>query len=250
VSYWDGACSCGGLCSSTLSKTDERRRNESERRLMMTQLETNAPKPPHPKPAISRAFASRAPDLGPDHPNGVEGEVEKSEHLIWISCPYPVVLTGVQKTLEKANYVCREPQGSVLEAPLAVIYYPTGEEVKREIRRLQDLVPTTPVLVVGDPGDLSLARIALQAGARGFMHTEMKPSQIVRALSLATKGELVVPRELVPGLIAGETPPGLLALTARQRDPRTGGRGTDQRADSQAAIPHGGHHKTTPAANL
>src|SRR5918999_6109110 len=98
----------------------------------MTQLETNAPKaqhaptPPHSKPATSRALVSRATDLAPDHPNGVEGEVDKSEHLIWISCSYPVVFTGVQKTLEKANYVCREPQGSVLEAPLAVIYYPTG----------------------------------------------------------------------------------------------------------------------------
>jgi DNA-binding NarL/FixJ family response regulator len=147
----------------------------------------------------------------------VEGEVEKSEHLIWVSCPYPVVFTGLQKTLEKANYVCREPQGPVLEAPLAVIYYPIGEDVTREIRRLQDLVPNTPVLVLGDPGDLSLARTALQAGARGFIHTEMKPSEIVRALSLATKGELVVPRGLVPGLIAGETPPDL-ALTARQRE--------------------------------
>lgn len=190
----------------------------------MTQLETNAPKalhapkPPHPKPGISRALASRAPDLATEHPNGVEGEVEKSEHLIWISCPYPVVFTGVQKTLEKAGYVCRQPQGSVVEAPLAVIYYPTGEDVAREMRRLQDLVPTTPVLVLGALDDLSLARTALQAGARGFIHTEMKPSQIVRALSLAIKGELVVPRDLVPGLIAGEPPPDLLALTPRQRE--------------------------------
>jgi DNA-binding NarL/FixJ family response regulator len=190
----------------------------------MTQLETNAPKalhapePPHPKPGISRALASRAPDLAPDHRNSVEGEVEKSEHLIWVRCTYSVMFTGVQKTLEKAGYVCREPQDSVVEAPLAVIYYPTGEDVAREIRRLQDLVPTTPVLVLGDPGDLSLARTALQAGACGFMHTEMKPSQIVRALSLATKGELVVPRGLVPGLIAGERLPNLLALTARQKE--------------------------------
>jgi serine/threonine-protein kinase PknK len=46
----------------------------------------------------------------------------------------------------------------------------------------------------------------------------MRPEQIARALRLASRGEVVVPRELVAGLVKGEEPSNLLALSARQRE--------------------------------
>src|SRR3712207_7917921 len=47
----------------------------------------------------------------------------------------------------------------------------------------------------------------------------MQPSQIARALSLASEGEIVFPRELTAALINQEDqPPDLQALTPRQRE--------------------------------
>jgi DNA-binding NarL/FixJ family response regulator len=66
--------------------------------------------------------------------------------------------------------------------------------------------------------DLTVARAAFQAGARGFLHLGMQPSQIAHALRLACHGEVVFPRDMVPNLIREETPSELLALTARQRE--------------------------------
>ena len=50
-----------------------------------------------------------------------------------------------------------------------------------------------PVVVFGPQLDLPLARDALQAGASGFVHAEMMPDQLVRALAVAAEGELVAP---------------------------------------------------------
>ncbi len=106
--------------------------------------------------------------------------------------------------------------------PLA-IYVPrdkvVGEDVAREVTALQGLVPDASIVVLGlSSGDLPLAHAALRAGARGFLHLEMQPSQIARALRLACQGEVVFPRNMVTHLIGEETPPELPALTARQRE--------------------------------
>jgi hypothetical protein len=45
--------------------------------------------------------------------------------------------------------------------------------------------------------DLPLARDALKAGASGFVHARMAPNQLLRAVAVATKSELVAPRELL-----------------------------------------------------
>jgi DNA-binding NarL/FixJ family response regulator len=66
--------------------------------------------------------------------------------------------------------------------------------------------------------DLPLARDALQAGASGFVHAEMMPDQLVRALAVAARGELVAPRELLRYVVSEDTPANLGALSARQRE--------------------------------
>ena len=47
----------------------------------------------------------------------------------------------------------------------------------------------------------------------------MQPAQIVNAISLASSGEVVIPKELLRGLVVDEeTPTGAAALTSRQRE--------------------------------
>jgi DNA-binding NarL/FixJ family response regulator len=150
---------------------------------------------------------------------------------VWVECPYPLVTLGLKQSLQVAGYDVRhwrngsgaaahQQEGSA--PPCCVIYYPKAtedEDVAGQVERLRHLVPGAPVLVLGfDAGDLPLARAALRGGARGFLHLGMQPSQITRALSLASEGEIVFPRELTIALLNQEQPPDLLALTARQRE--------------------------------
>jgi DNA-binding NarL/FixJ family response regulator len=58
----------------------------------------------------------------------------------------------------------------------------------------------------------------LRAGASGFVHAEMIPNLLLRAVAVATKGELVAPRELLKYLWSEEEPANLGLLSARQRE--------------------------------
>ena len=139
--------------------------------------------------------------------------------LVLVECPYPLVSLGLNRMLRAAGYDVRSGQeGMALnEAPSAAICCPGEEDVAQQVKRLQDLVSGAPVLVLGFGDDLELARAALQAGARGFVHIGMKPSQVVRALSLATEGKVVFSREIIIGLIKEEAP-ATPVLTERQKE--------------------------------
>jgi DNA-binding NarL/FixJ family response regulator len=83
----------------------------------------------------------------------------------------------------------------------------------------QELSQGAPPVVVFSPQlDLPLARDALQAGASGFVHAEMMPDQLVRAVAVAAKGELVAPRELLRYVLTDDQSGDLAALSARQRE--------------------------------
>ena len=73
---------------------------------------------------------------------------------------------------------------------------------------------TPPILIFGSHLDLPPARIALRAGASGFVHAEMAPEQLARAITVTQKGELVAPRELPRLLLDEEEPANLGALSA------------------------------------
>lgn len=137
--------------------------------------------------------------------------------LIWVDCPYPVAAIGLAHILEgKARvHIGREIP---TENPLAIIFGTNGVEGLAEgVKRIREANPDAAVLVFGLHLDLPLASSALRVGARGFIHAAMEPEQIIRALKVAEKGEIVAPRELLEYLII-EDPKDLNVLSARQRE--------------------------------
>jgi DNA-binding NarL/FixJ family response regulator len=139
--------------------------------------------------------------------------------MIWVDCPPSVVTAGLARALERRARV-HIGSGPPEEAPSSVILCASDQEGLSEgVGRYRELSPdSTPVLVFGSHLDLSLAREALRAGASGFIHAAMTPDQLVRAVTVATKGELVAPRELIRYLIAEEEPANLSLLSTRQRE--------------------------------
>jgi len=104
--------------------------------------------------------------------------------------------------------------------PSCVILCASGDEDLHErVQSYRELSPNAPpVLVFGSQLDLPLAHDALKAGASGFVHAEMTPDQLARAVAVAAKGELVAPRGLLSYLLAEEEPANLAPLSARQRE--------------------------------
>jgi DNA-binding NarL/FixJ family response regulator len=145
---------------------------------------------------------------------------------ILLECPYPLITLGLKQVLRAAGYEVRSGhKGPAMEGKTLslAVYVPNdedvGEDVARGVKSLQGLVLDTPIVVLDLSGEMPHAHAAFKAGARGFLHLGMQPSQIAQALRLACQGEVVFPRELVSKLIQEEeTPPELLALTCRQRE--------------------------------
>ena len=138
--------------------------------------------------------------------------------LVWIDLPYPIAAIGLARILEGQArvHVGREPP--TYEGPLSIVFGTNGVEGLSEgVRRIRAANPIAPILVFGLHLDLPLAGAALRAGARGFIHAAMQPEQIIRAIEVATKGEIVAPRELLQYLIT-EASPDLNILSARQRE--------------------------------
>jgi len=93
------------------------------------------------------------------------------------------------------------------------------EGLSERVEFYQDLRPDAPPVVVFSPQlDLPLARDALLAGASGFVHAEMMPDQLARALAVAIRGELVAPRELLRYVLTNDQSVDLAVLSVRQRE--------------------------------
>src|ERR687897_2934900 len=139
--------------------------------------------------------------------------------LVWVDCPRSVVSAGLVRALEKQARVHQglKPPGDV---PSCIILCANRHEgLSERVMFYQELSPDAPPVVVFSPQlDLPLARDALQAGASGFVHAEMMPDQLVRALAVVARGELVAPRELLRYLLNEDVPANLGALSARQRE--------------------------------
>ena len=54
---------------------------------------------------------------------------------------------------------------------------------------IRELYPGVPLLVFGSQLDLGLACAALKNGADGFVHAQMDPAQVLRAVEVVQKGE-------------------------------------------------------------
>ena len=139
--------------------------------------------------------------------------------LVWVDCPRSVVSAGLVRALEKQARVHQglKPPGDVPSCIILCANSPEGLSERVEFyQELSQHAP--PVVVFGPQLDLPLARDALQAGASGFVHAEMMPDQLVRALVVAAKGELVAPRELLGYVLTNDQSGDLAALSVRQRE--------------------------------
>jgi DNA-binding NarL/FixJ family response regulator len=113
-------------------------------------------------------------------------------------------------------HVGRKPPG---ETPSVVVLGVGGTEgIVEGVERIRKETPGTFIVAFGLHLDLELARTALRAGARGFVHAGMTPDQIVRALSVAAKGQIVAPRQMLEYLIVNEQAADLDILSDRQRE--------------------------------
>jgi DNA-binding NarL/FixJ family response regulator len=139
--------------------------------------------------------------------------------LVWLDCPRSVVGAGLVRSLEKCATVhqgLKPPR----DVPSCIILCANGHEgLSERVKFYQELCPDAPPVVVFSPQlDLPLAHDALQAGASGFVHAEMMPNQLVRALAVAARGELVAPRELLRYVLTKDHSANLDTLSARQRE--------------------------------
>jgi DNA-binding NarL/FixJ family response regulator len=139
--------------------------------------------------------------------------------LVWVDCPRSVVSAGLVRALEKRAMVhqgLKPPR----DVPSCIILFANSpENLSERVEFYQDLSPDAPPVVVFGPQlDLPLARNALQAGASGFVHAQMMPDQLVRALTVAARGELVAPRELLRYVLTDDQSGNLAELSARQRE--------------------------------
>src|SRR5918999_4018068 len=139
--------------------------------------------------------------------------------LVWIDCPRSVVSAGLVRALEKRATVhqgLKPPR----DVPSCIILCANSNEgLSERVKFYQDLsLDAPPIVVFGPQLDLPLAHNALQAGASGFVHAEMMPDQLVRALAVAARGELVAPRELLPYVLTDDQSGDLAGLSARQRE--------------------------------
>ena len=139
--------------------------------------------------------------------------------VVWVDCSHSLVSTGLVRALEEKASV-HQGRNSPGKAPSCVILCAGGHEgLAERVEYYRGLSPDpVPVVVFGLQLDLPLARDALRAGASGFVHAEMTPDQLVRAVTVAARGELVAPRELLRYVLIDDQSGDLAALSARQRE--------------------------------
>jgi DNA-binding NarL/FixJ family response regulator len=142
--------------------------------------------------------------------------------LVWVLSPsYSITTEGLKEVLEgKADVKIggESPTGS----PSCVVLYAAGgmeESCLDGMGRIRELYPSVPLLVLGSQLDFGLACAALKNGADGFVHAQMHPAQVLRAVEVVQKGELAAPRQLLGYyLLSQKENPKIGDLSARQRE--------------------------------
>jgi DNA-binding NarL/FixJ family response regulator len=140
--------------------------------------------------------------------------------LVWVLTPsYSITMAGLKQVLEgKAEVKIggESPTGS----PSCVVLYAGGmeESCLEGMGRIRELYPSVPLLVLGSQLDLGLAWATLKNGADGFVHAQMHPAQVLRAVEVVQKGELAAPRQLLGYFLSQNENPKIGDLSARQRE--------------------------------
>ena len=139
--------------------------------------------------------------------------------VVWIDCSRSVVNSGLVRVLEGQAKVRQGPKPPG-EVPACIILCVNHhEDLSERVQFYKQSSPDAPPVVVFGPQlDLPLARDALRAGASGFVHAGMTPDQLVRAVTVAARGELVAPRELLEYMLTEDEPADLASLSVRQRE--------------------------------
>ena len=152
----------------------------------------------------------------------IEGTVTSNSKplgMVWVKCPGSVVGTGLVQALRQHAWV-HTGNNPPPEGPSCVIICVNDpKDLSERLEHHRELSPEeSPILVFGLYLNLPLAREALRAGGSGFIHAEMTTSQLLRAVAVAQRGELVAPRDLLRYMLTEEDPVDLAALSARQRE--------------------------------
>jgi DNA-binding NarL/FixJ family response regulator len=141
--------------------------------------------------------------------------------LVWVVTPsHSLAVASLKQALEGHADVRIVGDPPVSGSPSCVLLYAEGieEGLADGIRHISELYPGVPLLVFGSHLDLALALAALKNGADGFVHAAMTPEQVTRAVEVVQKGELAVPRQLLPYLLSQEETPEVEDLSVRQRE--------------------------------
>jgi DNA-binding NarL/FixJ family response regulator len=124
--------------------------------------------------------------------------------LVWVVSPsHSITMVGLKKVLEgKADVHIGEESSA--GSPSCVMLYAGGMEegCLEGMGRIRELYPGVPLLVLGSQLDLALAWSALKNSADGFVHAQMHPAQVLRAVEVVQKGELAAPRQLLRYLLS------------------------------------------------
>jgi DNA-binding NarL/FixJ family response regulator len=140
--------------------------------------------------------------------------------LVWVVSPYYSITTeGLKKILESKAYVHIGGESSA-GSPSCVVLYAGGmeESCLEGVGGIRERYPGVPLLVFGSQLDLGLACAALKNGADGFVHAQMDPAQVLRAVEVVQKGELAAPRQLLGYLLNRNEKPEIGDLSARGRE--------------------------------
>ena len=134
--------------------------------------------------------------------------------LVWVVTPsYSITTEGLKKALEGKADVHIGGQ-SCAGSPSCVVLY-AGGGMEEGMGRIRELYASVPLLVLGSQLNLALASSALKNGADGFVHAMMHPAQVLRAVEVVQKGELVAPRQLLRYLLSQKENPKIGGLSAR-----------------------------------
>jgi DNA-binding NarL/FixJ family response regulator len=166
------------------------------------------------------AAARAAP--GRRHLETVPEGTSAAKHLglVWVLTPsYSITPAGLKQVLEGKADVCIGGQPSA-GSPSCVVLYAGGteEDCLEGMGRIRELYQDVPLLVLGSQLDLELACAALKNGADGFVHAQMDPAQVLRAVEVVQRGELAAPRGLLGYLLSHDENPKIGELSARQRE--------------------------------
>jgi DNA-binding NarL/FixJ family response regulator len=140
--------------------------------------------------------------------------------LVWMLTPsYSITMTGLKEVLEGKADVRIGGESCAGSPSCVVLYAGRMEEGCLEgMGRIRELYPGVPLLVLGSHLDLALAWFALKNGADGFVHAQMDPAQVLRAVEVVQKGELAAPRQLLRYLLSQNENSKIGELSARRRE--------------------------------